>query len=172
MRLRLFSFMLLLLFTVAASAQPQVYHFKELQRLLPEGDFGPYKRGKPTGETSSMMGFATSWAQVIYRADTDTSRSTISVKITDMLSIPSYMYVASDVDKETPTGYEKTVLYDGIRVLETYDSTSEEGKLQLPVASRFLVEVTGSGIKSTTPLYNLLDRINLQSLEKLGKKPQ
>ena len=166
------SLMLLLLFVASALAQPQVYHFKQLEPFLPEGDFGAYKRGKPTGETSSMMGFATSWAQVIYRADTDTSRSTISVKITDMLSIPSYMYVASDVDKETETGYEKTVLYNGIRVLETYDSTSEEGKLQLPVENRFLVEVTGTGMKSTTLLYNLLDRLNLQALEKLGQKPQ
>ncbi len=162
-------FLLTILFPVAATAQQQVYHFKELQRLLPEGNVGEYKRGRPTGETSSMLGFATSWAQVVYRLDTDTTRSTISVKITDMVSIPSYMSISGDIDKETETGFERTVLYKGIRVLETYDSSSEEGKLQLPVASRFLVEVTGSGIGNVVPLYDLLDKVSLGELEKLGQ---
>ena len=170
MRCKNLSLMLLLLFSVPALAQPQVYNFKELQRFLPEGDFGKYKRGEPTGETSSMMGFATSWAQVIYRAETDTSKIATSIKITDMVSIPSYMYIGSDVDKKTETGYEKTVLYKGIRVLETFDSTSKEGKLQLPVANRFLVEVTGSGVMNAAPLYDLLDRLDLKALEKLGQK--
>lgn len=169
MRIRRLSFLLVVLFSVPVLAQPQVYHFKELQRFLPEGDFGAYKRGKPVGETSSMMGFSTSWAQVVYRLDTDTSRSSISVKITDMLSIPSYMSISGDIDKETETGYEKTVLYKTIRVLETYDSSTKEGKLQLPVARRFLVEISGTGIESTKPLYGLLDRVDLHGLEKLGQ---
>lgn len=161
--------LLVLALSVPVLAQPQVYHFKELQRFLPEGDFGSYRRGKPTGETSSMMGFSTSWAQVIYRFDTDTSRSSISVKITDMVSMPSYMSLTGDVDKETENGYEKTVVYKDIRILETYDSVSEEGKLQLPVANRFLVEITGSGLGNTRPLYDLLDRIDLAGLKKLGE---
>ncbi len=116
-----------------------------------------------------MMGFSTSWAQVVYQFDTDTSKSSISVKITDMLSIPSYMSLTGDIDKETETGYEKTVLYRNIRILETYDSASKSGKLQLPVASRFLVEITGSRVESTRSLYDLLDMTDLEGLEKLGK---
>lgn len=163
---------MVLLFSVPVLAQPQVYYYKELQRLLPEGDFGAYKRGRPTGETSSMMGFATSWAQVIYRSDSGTSRSSISVKITDMVSIPTYMSMSGDIDKETETGYKKTVVYKTIRVLEIYDSSTGEGKLQLPVANRFLVEITGSGIESTRPLYGLLDKLNLDGLQKLGRQAQ
>lgn len=169
MRFRNLTYLLVLLLSVPVLAQPQVYNFRELQGFLPERDFDSYSRGKPTGETSSMMGFSTSWAQVIYKFDTDTSRSSISVKITDMLSIPSYLSLTGDIDKETESGYEKTVIYKDIRILETYDSVSREGKLQLPVANRFLVEITGSGIMSTRPLYDLLDRIDLAGLKKLGE---
>lgn len=158
-----------LLFSATVFAQPQVYQFTELQHFLPAGEFENYSRGKPTGETSSMMGFSTSWAQVIYHLATDTSESSISVKVTDMVSIPSYMNVSGDIDKETRTGYERTVLYNGIRVLETYDGVSRDAKLQLPVANRFLVEITGTGMQSTRPLYNLLDKMNIEGLKKLAQ---
>ncbi len=169
MRARTLSYLCVLMTAVPTFAQTQVYQFKELQRFLPSDDFENYSRGKPTGETSSMMGFATSWAQVIYMMFTDTSRSSITVKITDMLSIPSYMDVTTDVDKETGTGYEKTVLYKDIRILETFDSASRDAKLQLPVAKRFLVEITGTGVDSSKPLYGLLDRTDVEGLKKLAQ---
>jgi hypothetical protein len=169
MRMKFLLFLLILLSSGPLASQPQVYQFKELQRYLPAGDFENYVRGKPSGETSSMMGFSTSWTQVVYLLSTDTSKSSISLKITDMVSIPSYMDVSGDVDKETPTGYEKTVLYKDIRVLESFDSVSRSGKLQLPVSSRFLVEITGTGMESTELLYNLLDRTDIEGLRKLAQ---
>ncbi len=161
-------FFIVLLFAIPVLAQQQVYRYKDLEHFLPEGDIDGYKPGKPSGETSSMMGFSTSWAQVVYSLDTGSVASTISVKITDMLSIPSYLSAFGDVDKQTATGYQKTVVYKTIRVLETYDGASHSGKLQLPVASRFLVELTGAGIYSTNPLYDLLERVNLSGLAKLA----
>ncbi len=172
MRIKIVPFFLVLFASVNAVAQPQVYNFKELQPFLPSGDFGAYKAGSPTGETSSMMGFSTSWAQVVYRLDTNGVTSTISVKITDMLSIPRYLSLFNDVDKRTPDGYEMTVLYRKIRILETYDSATQDGKLQLPVAKRFLVEVTGKGIGSTASLYEMLDRMNLEGLAALARPSQ
>ena len=157
-----------LLFAVPVFAQPDVYQFKELQRFLPEQDYENYSRGKPTGETSSMMGFSTSWAQVIYRLSTDTSKSSISIKITDMVSIPSYMNITGDVDKETGTGYEKTVVYKDIRILETFDSVSRLGKLQLPVANRFLLEISGTGLESTKPLFDILGKTDIEGLIRLA----
>lgn len=167
MPIRNFLFIMVLFAAVSAVAQPQVYNFKELQRFLPEGDFGAYRPGSPTGETSSMMGFSTSWAQIIYRLDTNKVTSTISVKITDMLSIPSYLSLFNDIDKETATGYERTVFYKTIRILETFNSASHDGKLQFPIGRRFLVELTGTGIDSTAILYEMLDRMNLEGLARL-----
>lgn len=169
MRVRNLLFVLTLFVSASAVAQPQVYNFKELQRFLPEGDFGAYKPGNPTGETSSMMGFSTSWAQVVYKFDTSGVTGTISVKITDMLNIPTYLSLFNDVDKKTATGYERTVIYKTIRILETYDSASHDGKLQFPIARRFLVELTGTGIESTVPLYEMLDKVNLEGLAGLAR---
>lgn len=172
MRIRIIPFLLALFASASAVAQPQVYNFKELQPFLPAGDFGAYKPGSPGGETSSMMGFSTSWAQVVYSLDTSGVTSTISVKITDMLSIPTYLSLFNDVDKETATGYEKTVIYRTMRILETYDASSRDGKLQFPVAKRFLVEVTGKGIESTAPLYEMLDKMDLEGLAALAHPSQ
>ena len=148
-------------------AQFQIVHFETLEGYLPNGDYEAYQRGKPTGETSSMMGFATSWAQVRYVSSGDSTKGTISVKITDMLNLPSYISMMGDVDKKSETGYERTVFYNGLKILESYDSVSHQGKLQFQVANRFLIEITGSGISGTQPLYGLLDRTNISGLVKL-----
>lgn len=159
---------LILVFPAVVAAQLQIVQFKDLAEFLPRGDYETYTRWKPTGETSSMMGFATSWAQVGYVSSEDSTGGAVSVKITDMVNLPSYVSMAADVDKRTDTGYERTVLYDGFRVLEVYDSVSHMGKLQAPVANRFLVEISGTGIGSTRTLFGLLEKTNLAGLAVLG----
>lgn len=158
---------LILAFPAILRAQFQIVHFRALEEYLPMGDYETYVRGKPTGETSSMMGFATSWAQVSYISSGDSTKGTISVKITDMLNLPSYASMMGDVDKKSETGYERTVFYDGLKVLESFDSVSHQGKLQFPVSNRFLVEISGNGILGTQPLYGLLDKTNIAGLVKL-----
>ncbi len=158
---------LILISPAVVIAQLQIVQFKDLEEFLPQGDYETFTRGKPTGETSSMMGFATSWAQVGYVSAEDSTGEAISVKITDMVNLPSYVSMAVDVDKKTDTGYERTVLYDGFRVLEVYDSVSHQGKLQAPVANRFLVEISGTGIGNTQALFGLLEKTNLAGLDLL-----
>lgn len=85
-----FAFFSVFLLSAPAIAQPQIVDFKQLQQFLPQGRFGDYLPDKPTGETSTMMGFFTSWAQVDYRSPTDST--ILSAKITDLLNIPNYMF--------------------------------------------------------------------------------
>lgn len=155
---------LILISPAVVLAQVQIVQFKDLEEFLPQGDYGTYTRGNPTGETSSMMGFATSWAQVGYFSAEGSTGGTISVKITDMVNLPSYVSTTDDTDKKTETGYERTVFYNGFRVLEIYDSLSHQGKLQAPVANRFLVEISGTGIGNTQALFGLLEKTNLVGL--------
>lgn len=156
---------------LSAMAQPQVENFKELQRFLPQGDVQNYTRGKTDGETSTMMGFVTSWAQVAYLSSADSSGGTVYVKITDMLNIPSYMSIPlsppEKSDSSTVSGYRKTVVHNNMSVFETYDSTSRQAKLQLALATRFLIEINGSDVRSPEVLYAFLDRIDVDSLEKI-----
>ncbi|HEY9165651.1 MAG TPA: hypothetical protein VIS48_05765 [Candidatus Kryptonia bacterium] len=165
------SLLFLIFVSVNALAQPQIINFRELQQFLPQADYEVYKRARPTGETSSMMGFSSSWAQVNYIYTTDSSVSSISVKITDMLNLPSYMSISptisGDMDRETETGYERTTMHKDTKVLESYDTVAHQGKLQFLVARRFLVEITGMFISNTKPLYALFDMIDLDGLRKI-----
>ncbi len=167
MRGKYLPLILVLFFPAILRAQFQIIHFKDLEEYLPKDDYETYVRGKPTGETSSMMGFATSWAQVNYVVPADSSNGRISVKITDMLNLPSYVSMLGDVDKKTENGYERTVFYDGLKVLESFDGVDRQGKLQFPVANRFLIEITGYDILNTRPLYGLLDRTDIAGLVNL-----
>jgi hypothetical protein len=159
-------FSIVLLFSISAIAQPQIVDFKKLQQFLPQDNFGNYLPEKPTGETSTMMGFSTSWAQVNYRSSIDSS--TVSVKITDLLNIPSYMSTAPSTNgrivHSTPVGYDETVMYKGLKVTETYDSTSHQAKLETYFANRFLLEINVEDISDPNILYGLLNKINLDGL--------
>lgn len=166
-------FFVSLLLSVSAAAQPQVLGFKELQQFLPRGDFQNYARGKMDGETSSMMGFATSWAQVRYSSSSDSNKCTVSIKITDMLNIPSYMSLppspAEDPARPTGSEHKKTVSYDSMNVIETYDSTSHQAKLQVTLATRFLIEINGEGLVGASVLYLFFDKIAIEGLKKIAQ---
>jgi len=162
-----------LFFSVSAEAQPQVVNFKELQQFLPQGNLGTYVRGKTDGETSTMMGFTTSWSQVTYSSSSDSCRCTVSIKITDMLNIPSYMSIAPSTSGssglQVVSGYRKTVVYNNLSVVETFDSTSHQAKLQVTLATRFLVEIIGEGISNPMTLYSFLDKTDLDGLKRIAQ---
>lgn len=162
-----------LLLSVSAAAQPQVLGFKELQQFLPQGDFQNYARGKMDGETSSMMGFATSWAQVKYSSSSDSNKCTVTIKITDMLNIPSYMSLPPSPSENPagPTGSEhkKTVSYDSMNVVEACDSASHQAKLQVTLATRFLIEINGEGVVGPSVLYLFLDKTGIEGLRRIAQ---
>lgn len=161
------------LFSISAAAQPQVVGFKELQQFLPQGDVQNYVRGRMDGETSTMMGFVTSWAQVTYSSSTDSNRGTVSVKITDLLNIPSYMSIPpspyGNSNLSTESGYKKTVSDSSVNVFETYDSTAHQAKLQSTLAKRFMIEISGNGMKGPGVLYTFLDKTDIAGLERVGQ---
>jgi hypothetical protein len=120
-----------------------------------------------------MMGFTTSWAQVTYSSTPDSSKSTVSIKVTDMLNIPSYMSVApspsANQEHSVELGYKRTVSYNNLNVFETYDSASHQAKLQLTIATRFLIEVSGEVITDPSQLFSFLDRTDIQSLKRIAE---
>lgn len=162
---------IVLLPAVPSFAQPQVLNFRQLEQFLPQGNFGNYEAEQPTGETSTMMGFSTSWAQVEHRSPADSSA--VFSRITDLLNIPSYLSMIPSLNgdsvRSTPAGYEKRISYKGLNVIETYDSITHQAKLETFFANRFLLEITGAGINNPSILYELLDKVNLDGLRELGK---
>lgn len=164
-------FLFALSFVLRLNTNAQVIDFRKLELSLPQDTLvDNYRRSKPTGETASMMGFSTSWAQVRYGVNADSSNSHISFRISDMINLPSFLILAltGNVDKKTKTGYERTVEYRSLRLLETYDSLSKSAKLEMPIAGRFLVQITGDGVSDIKTLYHFLEIADIDRLERLA----
>ena len=120
--------------------------FRRLRDLLPEA-LGTMGRTNAEGVKQGSMGFSVSEASADYGA----GDSTVSVKITDMGAVPALgmmgaAWTMTDVDRETATGYEKTVRLGESKGYRKYDTDSRRGEFSLVVADRFLVEVTGRGV--------------------------
>ena len=130
----------------ANQAPAEPVDFRRLRDLLPES-LGPLERTNAEGAKQGTMGFSVSEASADYGA----GDSTVAVKITDMGAVPAMgmmgaAWTMTDVDRETSTGYEKTVRLGESKGYRTYDTDSRRGEFSLVVADRFLVNVTGRGV--------------------------
>jgi hypothetical protein len=121
--------------------------FRRLKDLLPE-ELAGLRRTTHTGERSGAMGMTVSQAEADYEGDDGAS---VDVKILDLAGVPTfgmlgYAWMMAEVDRETETGYERTITHRGHRGYEEYDSAGRSGQFQLVVADRFMVEVRGSNV--------------------------
>ena len=131
----------------ANQAPAEPVDFRRLRDLLPESLSGGLERTNIEGAKQGSMGFSVSEASADYGA----GDSTVSVKITDMGAVPAMgmmgaAWTMTDVDRETATGYEKTVRLGESKGYRKYDTDSRRGEFSLVVADRFLVNVTGRGV--------------------------
>jgi hypothetical protein len=165
-----------------ALAQQAVVNFKTLQQFLPAVELAGYMRGKPTGETASAMGMATSQATVVYTRQAppspDASPPTITVTIADMsgTGLGAFALLAQgmggEISQETEHGYTKS-----ITVRNQYKGTEEatttpddkSSKITLFVGSRFMVTLEGYQTDQVALLHKLLDATKLEELEKAGQ---
>jgi hypothetical protein len=182
-RLIVLIIILLGIFSTLAEAQVKAVHFKKLQELLPAKELKGFKRLKPTGTTQTQMGMSTSSAEVRYESipknpaptsegiDAEPTK-TFEVKIADMIGMPyatmAYQ-MAAESESETEDSSQKTMLvknrYKGQEEIHKGDSKS--CKVGFAVANRYVVELQSSNSDSVKVLYELIDSINLDALEKL-----
>jgi hypothetical protein len=139
--------------------------FRRLKELLPEEAAG-LRRTTHTGERSGAMGMTVSQAQAVYEGD---DGAHVDVKILDLAGVPTfgmlgYAWTMAEVDRETETGYERTMNHRGHRGYEKYDSGGRSGQVQLIVAERFAVEVNGSNVDMDR-LKSVVDALDLGALE-------
>jgi hypothetical protein len=142
--------------------------FRELKELLPE-KLADMTRTSATGEKNSMMGMKMSVARADYTGDDGQS---VHIELTDLgtlkgvAAMATYGWMMADIDRETDTGYEKTMTFEGHKGYEKYESETRRGEIHLIVADRFAVEVSGNGI-DMDDLKNALKKIDLNELEKM-----
>jgi hypothetical protein len=139
---------------------------ERLRDLLPE-DAGGMARRSISSESISQMGFAVSFAEAEYEGD----GSTVTVKVTDMGNFPGIAmmglgWAMGEIDRESDTGYERTITYRGQRGYERYDTPGRSGQMQVLVADRFLVEGNGNNVEMDQ-VRSVLDDVDFGALERM-----
>lgn len=131
---------------MAGGKDVQPVDFHELKAMLPASLPG-MPRIDASGQSSEAMGVKGSSASARY---SDAANARIRVEITDLGSMSGLAALAGKFDpnmeRETPTGYERTKRIDGRLVHERYDRSAKSGEVGVLVANRFSVTVEGSGV--------------------------
>jgi len=157
----------------AASGGKQVetVDYRVLKEMLP-GDVGGMKRTEATGEKTSAMGMQISHANGRYSNDNGGS---MTIKITDIGSMTglagmaAYAWAATEIDRDSDTGYEKTSNFNGYKSHEKYDNSSKSGEISVLVGNRFVAEVSGNDVDMNA-LKDALTKVDLKKLD--GMKGQ
>ncbi|MCE7043634.1 hypothetical protein [Dyadobacter sp. CY312] len=142
--------------------------FRKLKELLPEAIAG-FKRTEASGEKEGAMGFTISRSEASYKGDGDAS---LKLEILDTGGIAGVATMAlaawtmADIDKETPNGYEKTTTLESYKAYEKYSSQDKSGELNVLVADRYVVNVSGNNV-SMEQLKSVLADLDLEKLREL-----
>ena len=141
--------------------------FRVLKTLLPESIPG-MQRESATGGRQAMMGIDHSEAKGVY---TGPNNSRIEIEVVDLggnlgtLGLTAFSWAAAGavIDRETDTGYERTLTYRGRNAWEEYDRTDQFGKLSVMVNGHSGVTVRGWHVTADA-LRDALDRVDLDGV--------
>jgi hypothetical protein len=151
------------------AAKP-VVDFRDIRALLPESLPG-MKRTDVHGERTGAMGMTISFASAVYKQDK--GRGTVTIKISDLSGTGAMAFaqmgMMGEIDRETDEETERSVTIGGHRGIEKYNTRRRAAELNLFVASRFHVELSGNDVESRD-LRDVLNAIDLKKLEALKPK--
>ncbi len=124
------------------------------------------QRAEVSGEKSTALGMTISKAEARYIGE---DRRAIDVTISDignasgLASLALYAWANNEIDKDSPTGYEKTTKFRGYKAYEKYNKRDRSGEMGVLIDKRFVVEAKGDGV-SIEDLKNVLDKLDLSKL--------
>lgn len=152
-----------------ASPGAAVVDFRELKALLP-ADLPGFTRKSASGEKVSPLGMTSSSAEGRYEG---AENATIRITITDrggggFASLMQAGWAMTEIDRETDTGYERTVTIGGHKGKETYDTANRHGTTEILVAGRFMVEITGNRV-TAEQMAAAVQKLDLAKLAALKK---
>ncbi|MBI4605198.1 MAG: hypothetical protein HY721_24805 [Planctomycetes bacterium] len=156
----------------AGAKSPELADHRQLKGLLPESLPG-LKRASVKSEKTGALGFSVSLAEAEYEGqeDADGNAKRIEARLTDTAGVGGLMgataaWTLAEIDRESDEGYEKSTTLNGRRAFEKYQKEGKHGELQVIVADRFLVEVSGDQV-TMEELKAALGKIDLAKLEAL-----
>lgn len=156
-----------------ATNDSELVDFRILKTFLPEQAPG-LRRTEVFGQRLGPLDMTITFAKAIY---TNEHEATAEIKISDMSSIGGQImlsaqanWAATDLDRETDTGYDKTLLIDGFKAREQYDFTEKAGDIQIVVDSRFLIEISCCALEPAA-IKSLAALLDLKKLAATNRKP-
>lgn len=140
--------------------------FRDLQAVFPDLG-GGWEKGKPTGEKmTSPVPF--SQAEVTYRkGESSIEAKAIDSGFNQILMAPFAMFLTAGYEKETDSGYEKSVKVAGYPGWERWNGEGKDGELNAVVNKRFLLTFEGSNIDDTRILHELAQKADLGKLSSI-----
>jgi hypothetical protein len=142
--------------------------FRELKDMLPASLPG-MKRTEASGERTAAMGMNVSTAHAQYSNDNG-ANATITItdigSMTGLAGMAAFAWSATEVDRETENGYEKTTRFDGHKAMEKYDRSSKSGEMSVLVGDRFIVEAKGNDVDMDA-LKSAVKAVNLGKLDSM-----
>lgn len=144
----------------------EVVDFRELKKMLPEKVVG-MERTSHTGEKAGAMGFNMSTAAAEYR---DGERE-LEVAIVDFAGVGMAMmglaqWSTVEIDRETDSGYERTITLDGYKAFEKYNRNTKTGELAVLVGDRFIVSANGRNMEEGD-FKKAIDQLDIDALAKM-----
>lgn len=159
--------------TPKATNESDLVDFRILKKFLPEQAPG-LKRTEVFGQRLGPLDMTITFAKAIY---TNANGATAEIKISDMGSIGGRImlsaqanWAATDLDRETDSGYDKTLLIDGFKAREQYDYKEKAGDIQIVIDNRFLAEVSCNALEPEA-VKALAALIDLKKIAALNRKP-
>jgi hypothetical protein len=139
--------------------------FKTLAATLPPTIAG-MSRSNVKSEGQTAMGVKTTRSEADYRG----SDGVVHLQIADVSGVSGLLDLATGIaqstESESDAGYEKNAVIAGHPAHEKWDARQKRGEINMIVARRFSVDVTGEGVPMST-LEAAYRDINLSALEAL-----
>jgi len=143
----------------------QPVSFQSLQTALP--DVAGWERAQPTGERmTSPMAF--SQAEASYKmGDAEVEVKVVDSAFSQILIAPWSMFLATGYEKQTSSGYEKSIEVGGNPGFERWNSQNKDGEVNLVIAKRFLITVEGNNIDDMKVLHDFVSKVDAGKLASL-----
>jgi hypothetical protein len=156
----------LMILAGAGLARAELVNFKQLLPFVDLRLAGWTRSGEPSGTTLKEGDISMSQARATYRH----GDQRLEIVVLDLLgkSIP-FMVPDQKLDLETGEGIIRSSTIQGVKGLETFRTKEHHGELNLNVADRFWVKITGNGIDSLKVLQAVAKQMNLAKLAELAK---
>lgn len=157
----------------ADAPKPQAIDFRKLKEILP-AELNGLKRTEASGEKNAFGGMSVSTAKGEYKRakdQDDDKEPSISIEILDYGGVEmakglAAAWTLAEIDKDSDTGYEKTVKIKGNPALETWEKEGKHGHVQVLVGSRFIMNVDTRNVPSEQ-LQKIVESMPLDKLAAL-----